>query len=200
MLNILVGPSGSGKSSIIREYDLLYPGQPVGLLTSTTTRAPREGELTIRGTSEYEYVSEETFEQLARNGVFLKPFGDYGNRYATRLEYLENSVLWGNRASYFVVLLIEGAQAFLTYAMETGKPLGALNFFYLDMEHEEERTRRLKERGETNPKRFEPEIERWKKKAIASGLPFNYLPVENWTAKDAAEELFYLVFGPGRTE
>jgi guanylate kinase len=198
MLIGIVGPSGTGKSSLIRAYAEQSKGQLVCFLTSTTTRAPRASDSVIGTSKEYEYADEASFEASLRAGQFLKPFGDYGKRYATRLTYLEDERVWGNRCAYFAVLLIEAAQLFAKYAMENDR--GEVHFFYLDMQHEEERIRRLHERGETNPKRFEPELDAWREKAKDSGIPFTYLNAERDSAEDLAKEVYYYVFGPGRTE
>jgi guanylate kinase len=199
MLIVVVAPSGVGKTSMIEEYARAHPEQWGGFITSTTTRAPREKETVIRGSHEYEFVDETVYALLAHEGKFLKPFGEYGNRYGTKLEYLENEKVWGNRYAYFAVLLIEGAQAFMRYALESGRQ-HVIRFVYLDLDSEEERTRRLHARGETNPKRFKPQLEEWRKAAKHSGIPFIYLDAGRHNAKALAEELFDCVFGPGRTE
>ncbi len=66
-LFLIVGPSGSGKGTIIDELKKKYKGflYPV----SYTTRTPREGE---EAGEVYHFVSKEKFETMIKNGDFLE--------------------------------------------------------------------------------------------------------------------------------
>ncbi|MFA6550450.1 MAG: guanylate kinase [Candidatus Gracilibacteria bacterium] len=66
-LVLIVGPSGSGKGTVIEELKKRHPEfvYPV----SCTTRAPRANE--IPGTT-YNYISEEEFKKNIENGEFLE--------------------------------------------------------------------------------------------------------------------------------
>ncbi len=78
---VLAGPSGAGKSTIINsaadEIGEFY------FSVSTTTRAPREGE--IDGVH-YNFVSKEEFEQDIKEGNFLEFATVHGNYYGTSLK------------------------------------------------------------------------------------------------------------------
>lgn len=64
---MIVGPSGSGKGTVIGEIKKKYPGfvYPV----SYTTREPREGE--VEG-AVYHHVDKETFKKMIEAGDFLE--------------------------------------------------------------------------------------------------------------------------------
>ena len=81
MLYILIGPSGSGKSSISREF--VEMGIPE--IISTTTRDPRGGE--SHG-SPYYFVTEEEFDkkELAEVTTYA------GKRYGVTIEELESKM------------------------------------------------------------------------------------------------------------
>lgn len=66
-LFLIVGPSGSGKGTVIMEIKKKYAGfsYPV----SYTTREPREGEL---DGEVYHYVSKEKFKEMIEAGEFLE--------------------------------------------------------------------------------------------------------------------------------
>ncbi|MFT7617728.1 MAG: guanylate kinase [Planctomycetota bacterium] len=66
MLTVLSGPSGVGKSTIIKE--LLNDGR-YALSVSATTRAPREGE---QHGVDYYFLSEEEFESKIASAAFLE--------------------------------------------------------------------------------------------------------------------------------
>ena len=78
---VLSGPSGAGKSTIInaasKEIGEYY------FSISTTTRAPREGELNGR---EYFFVTKESFEEDIKAGNFLEYAKVHGNYYGTSLK------------------------------------------------------------------------------------------------------------------
>ena len=78
---VLSGPSGAGKSTIINaaagEIGEYY------FSISTTTRAPREGEVHGR---EYFFVTKEAFEEDIKAGNFLEYAEVHGNYYGTSLK------------------------------------------------------------------------------------------------------------------
>jgi guanylate kinase len=76
-LLILSGPSGTGKSSIVRR---LLADPRLRLSVSATTRKPREGE---RDGIEYHFWTRERFERELQAGAFLEWAEVYGNYYGT---------------------------------------------------------------------------------------------------------------------
>ena len=66
-LLVFIGPSGSGKSSVVRELCRLGK---LWVTPSWTTRPPRADER--EGTPEHRFVDESEFEDLVRSGFFLE--------------------------------------------------------------------------------------------------------------------------------
>lgn len=85
-LFLIVGPSGSGKGTVINELQKSYPGfvYPV----SYTTRPPREGE--VEG-EVYHFVSKEKFEEMIEKGEFLEYAVVHSDNYygTAKSDYLE---------------------------------------------------------------------------------------------------------------
>ena len=77
-LTVLSGPSGVGKSTVVREMRQHHP--EVWLSVSATTRFPRPGE--VDGVH-YTFVSGEEFDRLVRDGELLEWAEFAGNRYGT---------------------------------------------------------------------------------------------------------------------
>ncbi|MFQ5695422.1 MAG: guanylate kinase, partial [Terriglobia bacterium] len=75
---IFSGPSGSGKSSVVRHLMKAVPG--LCFSVSATTRAPRGGEQEGR---EYRFVSGEAFERMIAQGEFLEHANVFGHFYGT---------------------------------------------------------------------------------------------------------------------
>jgi guanylate kinase len=87
---VLSGPSGAGKSTIINaasdEIGEYY------FSISTTTRAPRQGEVHGR---EYFFVSREAFEEDIKAGNFLEYAEVHGNYYGTSLKPVREALEQG---------------------------------------------------------------------------------------------------------
>jgi len=87
---VLSGPSGAGKSTIIQKasnyIDEFY------FSVSTTTRAPREGE--VDGV-DYYFVTKEEFEKDIKNGNFLEYATVHGNYYGTSLKPVKEALSQG---------------------------------------------------------------------------------------------------------
>lgn len=77
-LTVLSGPSGVGKSTVVRAIRQNCP--QVWLSVSVTTRAPRPGEEHGR---EYFFISEAEFTELVRTGQLLEWARFAGNYYGT---------------------------------------------------------------------------------------------------------------------
>lgn len=86
-LTIVSGPSGSGKSSLIRKF---MQDQPEYIFpTSVTTRKPREGE--IDG-DHYNFVDERVFNEKKDEGMFLEWACVYGLMYGTLKSTIINGI------------------------------------------------------------------------------------------------------------
>jgi guanylate kinase len=87
-LFVISAPSGTGKSTIIRELIARRP--ELIFSVSATTRPPRGGE---QEGVEYRFIAREVFDRMARHGAFLEYAEFVGNMYGTPkqpiLEHLE---------------------------------------------------------------------------------------------------------------
>jgi guanylate kinase len=95
---VITGPSGVGKGTLISRLRERVP--ELELSVSATTREPREGE---REGRDYQFLSSEEFDRLAREGAFLEHATFSGNRYGTLREEVEKRMREGRP----VVLEIE---------------------------------------------------------------------------------------------
>ncbi len=73
---LIVGPTGSGKGTLIDHVRSLHP--ELRLSISATTRAPRPGEL--EGESKYQFLSVEEFKQMIEDNQFFE-WAIYGGNY-----------------------------------------------------------------------------------------------------------------------
>lgn len=76
MLVTITGPSGVGKTTL---YNNLRRERGFRPLVSTTSRAPRASD-----EEGFEYVSDEQFDALEKDGVFLWVVHPHGKKYGTR--------------------------------------------------------------------------------------------------------------------
>ena len=79
------GPSGVGKSSIIKE--ILKKKIDIVLSVSYTTRPPRPGE---HDGIDYFFVSRKTFDEMIDKGSFLEWANVHGHLYGTSLKWVES--------------------------------------------------------------------------------------------------------------
>jgi guanylate kinase len=79
---IVSGPSGVGKNTVLRALEIEEPS--LRRVTTHTTRPPRQGE--SEG-SDYYFVDETAFTEMAKAGEFLDARAIYGHRYGlSRIE------------------------------------------------------------------------------------------------------------------
>ncbi|MCP4295725.1 MAG: guanylate kinase [Proteobacteria bacterium] len=111
---ILSAPSGTGKTSIVRGAQAIFPR--LALSVSYTTRNPRDFE---QDGVDYFFVSVEKFKERIEKGDFLEWAEVYGNYYGTSKEFINKSQKEGN-----IVLLdidVQGAmQLFENEDLEKG--------------------------------------------------------------------------------
>jgi len=88
-LFVVVGPSGTGKDTLIKE---VMKDQDVHLSVSATTRKPRPGEVDGR---DYVFVSDQEFENLVARGAFMEWKEVFGRRYGTLASEVDKALADG---------------------------------------------------------------------------------------------------------
>jgi len=84
---VVSGPSGAGKTSILKEVLKKIPNLTFSV--SYTTRPKRPGE--IDG-EDYFFVSKEKFVELVNSGEFLEWAEVHGNLYGTSKSFVESKI------------------------------------------------------------------------------------------------------------
>lgn len=102
-LFVVSGPSGVGKGSVIAE--VLQRRSDLWVSVSTTTRAPREGEVSGK---DYEFVTAKEFADEVRAGRFLEWAEYAGNSYGTARAAVDGRLSAGS--SVILEIDLEGAR------------------------------------------------------------------------------------------
>jgi guanylate kinase len=84
---VVSAPSGTGKTSICREFMRLCPD--VSFSVSHTTRLPRPGE---REGVDYHFISEASFREQIRQGAFAEWTENYGHLYGTSVHSMRHFI------------------------------------------------------------------------------------------------------------
>jgi len=91
ILFVVSGPSGTGKGTILENFNNQFGSYNTSYSVSATTRNPREGE--VDGVN-YHFLTEERFSKMVEDNGFLEwaPFCDhrYGTPKKPVMEYLES--------------------------------------------------------------------------------------------------------------
>lgn len=90
MLLVLAGPSGAGKTTLARRLVSEVPEFEFSV--STTTRPPRGGE---KEGLDYDFVTDDEFDELVREGFFLEWARVHGYRYGTSRSWVEKTLAAG---------------------------------------------------------------------------------------------------------
>ena len=143
-LLVVSGPSGSGKSSIVRE---LIERLGIEFSVSATTRLPRPGE---RHGVHYNFISRRDFEQMIENDELLE-WAIYNNRYYGTPEALIEETLADQR-DILLEIEIQGARQ-----VRERKPEAVM--YFVAPPSLEELERRLRRRGDTSEEDIEDRLE-----------------------------------------
>jgi guanylate kinase len=143
---IVSGPSGSGKSTLVEKI-LEVPGTMFSI--SCTTRTPRATESHGKW---YDFISEDEFERMARNGEFLEHARVFGkHRYGTPRRWVEEA---GHRGLDLVLEIdVQGAE------QVKQKLPSAVGIFILPPARGE-LERRLRARGQDSEEAIERRLDR----------------------------------------
>jgi guanylate kinase len=143
-LLVISGPSGSGKSSIVRE---LIERLGIEFSVSATTRLPRPGE---RHGVHYNFISRRDFESMIENDELLE-WAIYNNRYyGTPAAPVEETL--ADQRDILLEIEIQGARQ-----VRERKPDAIM--YFIAPPNLEELARRLRRRGDTSDEDIEDRLE-----------------------------------------
>ena len=167
---ILIGESGSGKTTILNELEKRGFQKAINY----TTRPKRdEGE-----TSEYQFVSKEEFEKMWEEGKLLQRAEFAGENYGISVDSLQENVA--------CIQIVDSIADVKKRAQELGLGNMKIISFYIHVPAEE-RTKRMLARGdsiESIQKRLEIDSEKFKNaKEVADFV------IENKVLEDAVSEI-----------
>jgi guanylate kinase len=176
-LIVVSGPSGSGKSSIVRE---LLDRLDIEFSVSATTRLPRPGE---RHGDHYDFVSRRDFETMIEKGEILE-WAQYNNRfYGTPAAPIEAAIADGR--DILLEIEIQGARQIREHRPD------ALMFFVAPPSMDELENR-LRRRGDTSEEDIEDRLEIARSEMEESPSLFDHVVV-NEDLDQAVEEMVELI-------
>jgi len=171
------GPSGSGKSSIVRK---LLDRLDVDFSVSVTTRLPRPGE---RHGDHYTFVSRRDFDAMVENGELLE-WAIYNNRYyGTPAAQIEQAVAGGR--DILLEIEIQGARQ-----IREQRPDAVM--FFVAPPSMDELERRLRRRGDTSEEDIEDRLEIAELEMQEAPTLFDYVVV-NEDLEQAIEDIVGLI-------
>jgi guanylate kinase len=183
-LIVLAGPSGVGKSTVLRRLVERFPGR-LRLSVSATTRPPRPGE--VDGV-DYYFLSPVEFQRRRREGDFLECFEvfDRGHWYGTLLDEVRPS----RGEEKWVILDIDVDGAAEVRGLFPDAPS-----IFLRPSSEQELERRLRARG-TEPEEAIARRLEVARRELARADEFKY-QVVNDTIDDAVNEISDILLNQG---
>ncbi len=171
MIYVVSGPSGGGKSTLIRRVLESLPG--LRFSVSHTTRQKRESEVEGR---DYYFVSEPMFRKMRDRGEFLEHAVVHGNAYGTSTREIRKAA----QGDLILDIDVQGAR------QVRGKIERAFFIFVLPPSYRELK-RRLERRGLDSPAEIRRRLDRARQE-IRSYSRFDYIIV-NDDLEEARREL-----------
>ncbi|KAJ2398717.1 guanylate kinase [Coemansia sp. RSA 2559] len=131
---VVFGPSGTGKSTLLKRLFAEYPNE-FGFSVSNTTRNPRAGEVNGK---DYHFLTNEEFVAAIERGEFIEHALFSGNRYGTTIQAVKDVA--DSDKTCILDIDVQGVKSV------KGTDLGA-RFVFVAPPSEEELERRLRSRG-----------------------------------------------------
>ncbi|TPX36574.1 guanylate kinase [Synchytrium microbalum] len=167
---VIVGPSGTGKSTILKLLFAEFPDK-FGFSVSHTTRKPRPGETHGK---EYYFTTKEEMEADAAKGKFIETATFATNMYGTSFEAVENVFKSGRIA--ILDIDVQGVMTLQSLAA-SGKTTLQPIYLFLSPPSIPELEKRLRSRGTETEESLSKRIEaatremEWGKKSAAENGP-----------------------------
>lgn len=167
-LVLIVGPSGSGKGTVIKRLQANYPAFVYPI--SYTTRAPREGEETGQV---YNFVAREKFKQMIADDDFLEyAIVHSNNYYGTAKKEILDALKTGA-----VVIREVDIQGF--HSISKIVPRKNLVSIFMKVADEQDLEQRILRRGEMNAEELKRRMDSAKKE-IAQAKDCDYQVENSW--------------------
>lgn len=179
-LVVVSGPSGSGKSSIVRN---LLGRLDIEFSVSATTRSPRPGEIDGR---HYHFVNKENFEEMIASGELLEWAEYNGHYYGTPKSGVDRAT--GEGRDVLLEIEIQGARQIRSHRPD------ALMFFIVPPSIAE-LTTRLRTRGDTSPEDIESRLAIATTEIEEAAEVFDHIVV-NDILERASDEVANLIIAP----
>ncbi len=190
MIYSLSGPSCAGKTTLLAR--LRYEITGIEPLVSVTTREARPSDQP----GEYRYVSDEEFDRMEKEGLFLwtvRPFG--ASRYGTLTWSIETALR--SSREFVPILTLDAVRILMRYADDYGLERKVVPF-YLCIRNEKMLHQRFKERGDTNTQQIKVRMGAVKKELaeyekLKEVIPFRELHADHPAQEVLAQAYFYIV-------
>ncbi|MGH8871033.1 MAG: guanylate kinase [Acidimicrobiia bacterium] len=176
---VVAGPSGSGKSSIVRD---LLERLDVEFSVSSTTRLPRPGE---RHGVHYDFISRRDFDAMIANDELLE-WAEYNNRfYGTPAAPVDEAIAAGR--DILLEIDIQGARQ-----VRERRPEAVM--FFIAPPSLEELEKRLRRRGDTSEEDIEERLEIAESETAEAPTLFDHIVV-NENLDQAVDDMVGLITG-----
>lgn len=172
LLVVLSGPSGAGKTSVVRA---LKKDPRVAFSVSATTRPKRDGE--VEGV-DYHFLTREDFEERVERGEFLEWAEYSGNCYGTLRQPMEEALAVGQ--TFVLEIEVEGTKQLRDNGVEG-------RYVFIVPPSEEALRVRLSKRGQNSPEEIDRRIAIARREMQAQHL-YDHV-VENRDLDDTIDEV-----------